>query len=56
MLIQTIYEVHEGLYGFRRIHDELMNVRHKLNHKEVYRLMNELDLKCPIRMKKILFL
>ncbi|GAB6427165.1 hypothetical protein bcgnr5390_42740 [Bacillus luti] len=52
MLIQAIYEEHEGLYGYRRIHDELMNGTHKVNHKKVYRLMNELDLKCLVSMKK----
>lgn len=51
-LIQAIYDEHEGLYGYRRIRDELTNHGHKVNHKKVYRLMKELGLKCIIRMKK----
>ncbi|WP_419761965.1 IS3 family transposase [Bacillus paranthracis] len=30
-LIQTIYNEHKGSYGYRRIHDELMN---QINHKK----------------------
>ncbi|PGP57035.1 IS3 family transposase, partial [Bacillus cereus] len=50
--IQTIYNEHDGCYGYRRIRDELMNRGHKVNHKKVYRLMKELGLKCLVRMKK----
>ncbi|WP_257130703.1 IS3 family transposase, partial [Bacillus pseudomycoides] len=51
-LIRTIYDEHEGLYGYRRIRDELTNRGHKVNHKKVYRIMKELGLKCLVRMKK----
>lgn len=51
-LIQAIYDEHEGRYGYRRIHDELMNRGRQLNHKKVQRIMQELGLKCLVRMKK----
>ncbi|PEZ63287.1 hypothetical protein CN372_13790 [Bacillus anthracis] len=51
-LIRTIYDEHEGLYGYPRIRDELTNRGHKVNHKKVYLIMKELGLKCLARMKK----
>jgi putative transposase len=51
-IIQSIYEEHEGRYGYRRIRDELVNRGHHVNHKKVQRLMQILGLKCLIRMKK----
>lgn len=51
-LIQAIYHEHKGRYGYRRIKDELKNRGHKVNHKKVQRLMNELGLKSIVRMKK----
>ncbi|MER1959115.1 MAG: IS3 family transposase [Solibacillus sp.] len=50
--IQTIYNEHEGRYGYRRIRDELANRGQKVNHKKVQRLMKALGLKCIVRMKK----
>ncbi len=50
--IQAIYNEHKGRYGYRRIRDELVNRRHRINHKKVQRIMKELGLKCLIRMKK----
>jgi transposase InsO family protein len=50
--IQTIFEEHEGRYGYRRIRDELANRGKKVNHKKVQRIMKELGLKCLVRMKK----
>ncbi|OOR03826.1 transposase [Bacillus cereus] len=52
VLIQVIYDEHEGRYGYRRIRDELTNRGHKINHKKVQRIMKELGLKCLVRMKK----
>ncbi|WP_255294523.1 IS3 family transposase [Bacillus cereus] len=52
-LIQTIYDEHNGCYGYRRIRDELMNREYKVNHKKVYRLMKELGLKCLVLIKNI---
>lgn len=51
-LIRTIYDEHEGLYGYPRIRDELTNHGHKVNHKKVYLIMKELGLKCLAHMKK----
>ena len=50
--IKAIYEENEGRYGYRRIRDELTNRGQKVNHKKVQRIMNELGLKCVVRMKK----
>jgi putative transposase len=52
VLIQTIYDEHEGRYGYRRIGYELTNRGHKVNHKKVQRIMKELGLKCLVRIKK----
>ena len=51
-LIQTIYDEHEGRYGYRRIRDDLRDRGHRVNHKKVQRIMNKLGLKCIVRMKK----
>jgi putative transposase len=51
-LIQSIYDEHEGRFGYRRIRDELRNRGYKVNHKKVQRIMKELGLKCLVRMKK----
>lgn len=50
--IKTIYEEHEGRYGYRRIRDELTNRGQRVNHKKIQRIMKELGLKCLVRMKK----
>ncbi|AOZ91199.1 integrase [Paenibacillus crassostreae] len=50
--IESIYDEHEGRYGYRRIRDELVIRGKKVNHKKVQRIMKELGLKCLIRMKK----
>ncbi|WP_411504321.1 IS3 family transposase [Brevibacillus centrosporus] len=52
VLIQAIYDEHEGRFGYRRIRDELRNRGHIVNHKKVQRIMKELGLKCLVRMKK----
>ena len=52
ILIQSIYDEHEGRYGYRRIRDELGNRGQRVNHKKVQRIMKELGLKCLVRMKK----
>lgn len=50
--IKTIYEEHEGRYGYRRIRNELANRGQKVNHKKVQRIMKDLGLKCLVRIKK----
>ncbi|MED3692136.1 IS3 family transposase [Peribacillus butanolivorans] len=52
VLIKSVFDVHEGRFGYRRIRDELRNRGHKVNHKKVQRIMKELGLKCLVRMKK----
>ena len=52
LLIQSIYEEHQGRYGYRRIRDELFNRGHQVNHKKVQRIMKELGLKSVVRIKK----
>lgn len=50
--IKSIYQENQGRYGYRRILLELRNRGYGLNHKTVQKLMNELGLKCMVRMKK----
>lgn len=50
--ITTIYHENHGRYGYRRITLELHNRGYHINHKTVQRLMNELHLKCMVRIKK----
>jgi putative transposase len=44
-VIQSIFEEHNGNYGYRRIRLELRNRGQKVNHKKVKRIMNKLGLK-----------
>ena len=50
--IENIYHEHKGRYGYRRIAKELK--KHDISHdpKTINRLMNEMGLKCEVRMKK----
>lgn len=50
--IESIYQEHQGRYGYRRITMELHNRGYQINHKTVQRLMKELNLKCMVRIKK----
>ena len=43
--IQSIFEEHNGNYGYRRIHLELKNRGISVNHKKVQRIMHKLGLK-----------
>jgi putative transposase len=45
-LIQTIYDEHDGDYGYRRITLELRNRGHVINHKKVLRIMRKLGILC----------
>nr|WP_269449321.1 IS3 family transposase [Bacillus badius] len=47
---------HKGRYGYRRIIKELEKRGFSHNPKTINRLMNEMDLKCLVRLKKILLL
>ncbi|TLW36339.1 IS3 family transposase, partial [Staphylococcus cohnii] len=51
--IVDIYNKYKGIYGYRRIYIYLrLKLHQKVNHKRVYRLMNQLNLKSTIRPKR----
>jgi putative transposase len=50
--IKCIYDSQKGRYGYRRILLEAKKKGYQVNHKTVYRLMQELGLKSRIRVKK----
>lgn len=50
--IQSIYHEHKGRYGYRRITKELKKLGFFHNPKTINRLMNEMGLKCLVRLKK----
>lgn len=43
--IQSIFDEHDGNYGYRRIQLELQNRKIRVNHKKVQRIMRKLELK-----------
>lgn len=50
--IRTLYERHQGRYGYRRITAALQQLGTLVNHKTIQRLMQELGLKSLVRIKK----
>ena len=50
--IKSIYDLHKGRYGYRRIKLALNNKGYLINHKTVFRLMQELGISSLIRVKK----
>lgn len=50
--IRAIYDQHKGRYGYRRITAMLRLQGNLINHKTVQRLMDQLQLKSLVRMKK----
>lgn len=50
--IKAIYDLHKGRYGYRRITATLRRQGNVINHKTVQRLMQELQLKSLVRLKK----
>lgn len=50
--IRTIFDQHNGRYGYRRITAALAQMGERINHKTVQRLMGVLDLKSLVRPKK----
>lgn len=50
--IKSIYQVHKGRYGYRRVTLSIRKNGAVINHKTVYRLMGELGLKSLVRIKK----
>lgn len=47
--IRQIFNAHKGLYGYRRVTEEMRRKGFTINHKTVYRLMKEMDLTCTVR-------
>jgi len=50
--ITGIYQQHKGRYGYRRITDTLQHKGLIVNHKRVYRIMQECGIKSLVRVKK----
>lgn len=51
--ITQVYHAHKGRYGYRRVWDDLTtNQGLPVNHKRVQRLMQEMELKSLVRVKK----
>ncbi|WP_156316731.1 IS3 family transposase [Bacillus sp. FJAT-22090] len=50
--IEAIYHEHKGRYGYRRIAKELKKINIFHDPKTINRLMNEMGLKCEVRIKK----
>ncbi|WP_342505848.1 IS3 family transposase [Sporosarcina sp. FSL K6-2383] len=50
--IKHIFHEHKGRYGYRRITKELRKYGFRHDPKTINRLMNEIGLKCMVRMKK----
>ncbi|BAX59612.1 putative integrase [Burkholderia stabilis] len=50
--IRTVYDHHQGRYGYRRITATIRQAGHVINHKTVQRLMGQLQLKSLVRPKK----
>lgn len=50
--IHTLFHEHEGRCGYRRIHALLERQGFRHDPKTIRRLMNELGLKCLVRMKR----
>ncbi len=50
--IHEIFHEHRGRYGYRRITKELAKRGFQHDPKTINRLMNEIGLKCMVRMKK----
>lgn len=50
--IQAIFHQHKGCYGYRRVALALKKLGCQINHKTVYKLMQELGLQSSVRPKK----
>ncbi|WP_180955138.1 IS3 family transposase [Peribacillus deserti] len=51
-LIQSIYDEHEGRFGYRRIRDELRNRGRKVNHKKVQRIITQKHIRSDLKSHK----
>lgn len=50
--IRTLFDLHKGRYGYRRITVAIRREGERINHKTIQRLMGELRLKSYVRIKK----
>ena len=50
--IRSVFDENRGRYGVRRVHKELINHGHHINHKKVQRLMKKLSLKGKVPKEK----
>jgi putative transposase len=50
--IQTVFALHKGRYGYRRITAAICRLGQRVNHKTVQRLMATMGLKSLVRPKK----
>jgi transposase InsO family protein len=50
--IRTVYELHQGRYGYRRVTLAIRQAGELVNRKTVHRLMGQLQLKSLVRPKK----
>lgn len=50
--VKSIYELHKGRYGYRRIKLELKNRGYIINHKTVLSLMQELGIRSLVRVRR----
>lgn len=50
--IKTIFHIHKGRYGYRRVQAELGHQNHRLNHKTVQKLMTQMGIKSTVRPKR----
>ncbi len=51
-MICTLFEQHQGRYGYRRITLGIRQMGLQVNHKTIQRLMRQLQLKSRVRIKK----
>lgn len=51
-VISTLFHKNKGRYGYRRITAAIRNQGYTINHKTVYKLMSELELKSLVRKKR----
>lgn len=51
-ILSAIFHKNKGRYGYRRITATIRNQGFRINHKTVYKLMQELELKCLVRKKR----
>ncbi len=51
-VIKAIFEQMKHRYGYRRVHSELRKRGWEVNHKLVYKLMDQMGLKSKVRSRR----